>query len=114
MKIKKVVESFIYAISGIVYALKTQRNMRIHFIAAICAIYLGVYLNFTTIELLILFFTVSLVIVTELINTAIEKTIDMFTKDYHPLAKIAKNVAAASVLIAALNAIIVAYLLFLR
>lgn len=112
MRVRKLINSFKYAISGIIYTLKTQRNMRIHFIAAFCSIFLGFFKNFTKLELLILFFTVSLVIVTEMINTAIEKTIDMYTKEYHPLAKIAKNVAAASVLIAAINAIIVAYLLF--
>lgn len=112
MKVRKLIESFKYAISGITYTLETQRNMRIHFVAAICAICLGVFMNLTKTEILVLFLTISLVIVTEMINTAIEKTIDMFTKEYHPLAKIAKNVAAGSVLIAAINAIIVAYLLF--
>ncbi len=112
MKVRKLVDSFKYAILGIIYTLRTQKNMRIHYVAAFSVILLGVFMNFTTIELLILFFTISLVIVTEMINTAIEKTIDMFTKEYHPLAEIAKNVAAGSVLVAAINAIIVAWLLF--
>lgn len=112
MKVRNLLDSFKYAVLGISYTLKTQRNMRIHFVAAILVLYLGHFLNFSEIELLILFFTISLVIVTEMINTAIEKTVDMFTKDYNPLAEIAKNVAAGSVLIAAINAIIVAYLLF--
>ncbi len=112
MKVRKLVDSFNYAVSGIIYTLKTQRNMRIHYVAAILVLFLSLFLNFTKIELVLLFFTISLVIISEMINTAIEKTIDLYTKDYHPLAKIAKNVAAGAVLIAAVNAIIVAYLLF--
>lgn len=114
MKARNLLYSFKYAVLGIIYTLKTQRNMRIHFAAAILVLYLGHFLNFSRIELLILFFAISLVLVTEMINTAIEKTVDMFTKDYNPLAEIAKNVAAGSVLITAINAIIVAYLLFLK
>lgn len=112
MKVRKLIDSFNYAVSGVIYTLKTQRNMRIHYTAAILVLFLSLFLNFTRIELLLLFFTISLVIIAEMINTAIEKTIDIYTKGYHPLAEIAKNVAAGSVLIAAINAIIVAYLLF--
>lgn len=112
MRVRNIIDSFNYAIQGIVYALRTQRNMRIHFTAAFFMIILSLFFNFSRLELLILFFTISLVIVTEMINTAIEKTIDMITKEYHQLAEIAKNVAAGAVLIASVNAIIVAYLLF--
>lgn len=70
-------------------------------------------LGLTAIELLIIYFAVFLVIITEMINTAIEKTIDMITEDYHPLAKTAKNVAAGAVLIASINAIIVACFILL-
>lgn len=112
MRVRNIIDSFNYAIQGIVYALRTQRNMRIHFTAAFFMIILSLFFNFSRLELLILFFTISLVIVTEMVNTAIEKTIDMITKEYHQLAEIAKNVAAGAVLIASVNAIIVAYLLF--
>lgn len=112
MKVRKLIDSFNYAVSGIIYTLKTQRNMRIHYSAAILVLFLSLFLNFTKIELLILFFTISLVIIAEMINTAIEKAIDIITEAYNPLAEIAKNVAAGAVLIAAINAIIVAYLLF--
>ena len=59
-----------------------------------------------------IFFTISLVIIAEMINTAIEATVDLITDKYHPLAKIAKNVAAGAVLISAINAIIVGYIIF--
>lgn len=112
MKVRKLIDSFNYAVSGIIYTLRTQRNMRIHYVAAILVLFLSLFLNFSRIELLLLLFTISLVIIAEMINTALEKTIDIFIKEYHPLAETAKNVAAGAVLIAAINAIIVAYLLF--
>ncbi|MTI49413.1 diacylglycerol kinase [Sporosalibacterium faouarense] len=112
MKVRNIIDSFNYAIRGIVYTLKTQRNMRIHFTAGFLILIVSLFFNFTRNELLLLIFTISLVIITEMINTSIEKTIDMFTTEYHPLAEIAKNVAAGAVLISALNAILVAYLLF--
>jgi len=69
-------------------------------------------LKLNNIELLILALTIALVLTAEMINTAIEIVVDMFTKEYHPLAKAAKNVAAGAVLISALSAVIVGYLIF--
>lgn len=112
MKSRSLIDSFNYAVSGIIYALKTQRNIRIHFIIAFIVLITSLFFDFSKIEFLILLFTISLVIVSEMVNTSIEKTIDLITEDYHPLAKIAKNVAAGAVLISAINAIIVGYLLF--
>lgn len=111
MKGRRVIESFNNAISGVLFSLKTQRNMRIHFIVAIAVLAVSLFMDFSRLELLVLFFTISLTIITEMINTSIEATIDLITDKYHPLAKIAKNVAAGAVLISALNAIVVAYLL---
>jgi diacylglycerol kinase (ATP) len=112
MKIRNLIDSFNYAISGLIYALKTQRNMKIHFIIGSIVIITSLFMDFSRIELIILFFTICLVIITEMINTAIEATVDLYTKTYHPLARIAKNVAAGTVLIASVNSIIVAYVLF--
>ncbi len=112
MKGRRVIESFNNAISGVIYSLKTQRNMRIHFAVAIAVLLVSLFMDFSRLELLLLFFTISLILVTEMINTSIETTIDLITDRYHPLARIAKNVAAGAVLISALNAIVVAYLLF--
>lgn len=111
-KVTAIINSFNYAVEGIIYTLKKERNMKIHFLMGFSVILLSLFFNFTRIELLMLFFTISLVLITEMMNTAIEKTIDMYTEDYHPLAKISKDVAAGAVLIASINAIIVAYLLF--
>jgi diacylglycerol kinase (ATP) len=112
MKIKKFTESFNHAIEGITYAVRTQRNMKIHLVVAILVLFLSLFFNLSKIEMVILLITITSVIVLELINTAIEATIDVLANYYHPLAKIAKNVSAGAVLVAASNAIVVAYLLF--
>lgn len=109
---RSIIESFNYAVSGIITSIKTERNMLIHYIAAIVVIGLSLFFDFTRTEFLILLFAVTLVIVMELINTAIENTIDMITKQYHPTAKIVKDIAAGAVLISAINAVMVGYLLF--
>lgn len=107
-------ESFKYAVSGTIYSFKTQRNIRIHFLTAITVLLVSHFFNFGAIELLIIFFTIALVIIAEMINTAIETTVDLVTEKYHPLAEIAKNVAAGAVLISALNAVVVGYLIFYK
>jgi diacylglycerol kinase (ATP) len=112
MKVKKLVDSFNYAISGIVYAVRTQRNMRIHMIAALLVLAACFFYDLSKFEILIITITITMVIMAEMINTAIECAIDVTANFYHPLAKIAKNTAAGAVLITAVNAIIVGYIIF--
>lgn len=112
MKIRNIINSFNYAVTGILQAMKTEKNLRFQYITAIVVISFSLFFDFSRLEFLILLVTISLVLITEMLNTAIEKTIDIITKDYHPLAKIAKDVAAGAVLISAVNAIVVGYLLF--
>lgn len=112
MKVRKLMDSFNYAIQGIIYTLQTQKNMRFHFIIAIGVLAIGLFLNLSRTDILILLLSITLVLVLEMINTAIEATIDIYVNYYHPLAKIAKNVAAGAVLISAINAVLVGYLLF--
>ena len=112
MKIKKTLESFNNAITGIVDTVRTERNMKIHLIAALGVLIASFFFDITKYEFLILVVTITMVITAELINTAIEATIDMTTNYYHPLAKIAKNAAAGGVLIAAINALLVGYIIF--
>ena len=114
MKSRSLIESFNYAVSGIIYTLKTERNMKVHLVIAIIVILSSLFFDFSKVELLILFFAIALVLITEMINTAIEKTVDLITDDFHPLARLAKDIAAGAVLIAAINSLIVGYLLFLR
>lgn len=112
MRVRKLIDSFNYAIQGIIHTLQTQKNMRIHFIIAIAILVTSLFFDLSRTELLILSISITLVFVLEMINTAIETAIDLFANYYHPLARIAKNVAAGAVLIAAVNAILVGYLLF--
>ncbi|MDV4150112.1 diacylglycerol kinase [Clostridium sp. AL.422] len=112
MKIKKLVESFNYAIEGIIQTVRTQRNMKIHLFAALCVLVACFVIDISKLEFLILAITITMVLAAEVINTAIEVTIDMSTNHYHPLAKIAKNAAAGAVLITAINALVVGYIIF--
>jgi len=112
MKVKKMVDSFNYAIEGIIYSIRTQRNMKIHMIVTILVLSATFFYDLSRIELLIITITITLVIVAEMINTAVECAIDATTNFYHPLAKIAKNVAAGAVLVTAINSVLVGYVIF--
>jgi len=104
--------SFTWAFEGIVYVLRTQRNMQLHVAAAFVALVMGLVVDLPRIEMLAVIVSVSLVLIAEMFNTAIEAAIDAVITDYHPLVKIAKDVAAGAVLVAAVNAVAVAYLVF--
>jgi diacylglycerol kinase (ATP) len=106
-------ESFRHALDGVLLAFKTQRHLRVHFIVALLALLAGFVFRLSRAELAILVGVVCLVILCELFNTAVETVVDLVTTDYHPLAKMAKDVAAGAVLIASINAVLVALLLFL-
>lgn len=112
MDFKGLLDSFNYAISGFIYAVRTQRNMKIHMVAAILVILFSLFTNITKVELLVLFISITMVMSAELFNTAIESAIDATTNHYHPLAKIAKNASAAAVLLTAVNALAVGYFIF--
>lgn len=112
MRSRSLLWSFNYAIEGIVYALRTQRNMRLHGIAAAAVLVASLLLRVSRLELLAILFAISLVFVTELANTAIEATIDVSVERFDPMAKVAKDVAAGAVLVAALNALAIGYVVF--
>ena len=109
---RSTLKSFTWAFEGFVLVLRTQRNMKIHFALAIIVVGGSLFFNLNRVELIALLLTVSFVLVTEMINTAVEASIDTFGSAFDPRAKIAKDVAAGAVLIASLNALAVAYLLF--
>ena len=102
--------SFNYAIQGIVYTLRTQRNMRLHVAAALATLIGALILHVDRVGLIAVVFAVALVFVTELANTALEAAVDLATSTFDPLAKTAKDVAAGAVLVAAVNALIVGFL----
>lgn len=107
------VKSFKYAISGIVYGMKTQRNIIIQLCFAVLAIFLGAFLKISKIEWIVIIFTIMFVIFAEMINTAVETVIDLITEEYNKKAKIAKDVAAGAVLISAINAICMGLIIYL-
>jgi diacylglycerol kinase (ATP) len=105
-----VFQSFNYAFEGVIHVLRTQRNMRIHFAIAACVLVLAFVYDVTRIELIALMIAIAFVLIAEMVNTAVEATIDLSTPSFDPLAKIAKDIAAGAVLIAAANAVAVGYL----
>ena len=113
-KLHSLKESFGFALKGIVYLFLFHRNMRIIFLVGIASFLLGIFLKIKSFEFMILCVTVSMVFVAEMFNTAIELVIDMFTDKYHILLKIIKDISAGVVLIASLNALVIAYFIFFR
>lgn len=103
---------FKHAWEGMKYAFTTQPNFKVHSLVALAAIFVGLLLRLSRIEWLTLMFTICLVFVAEMINTAIESMTDLIEKKHHLKAKIAKDVSAGMVLVAAISSIIVALLLF--
>ena len=100
------------AVNGIIYAATTQRNIRIQLVLAVIIMMLSLFYGLNTTEFLCLVFAVFMVIFAEMINPAIETVVDLFVDVYHPKAKIAKDVAAGAVVLAACNALVVGYFIF--
>lgn len=112
MKNVNLVDSFNNAINGIIHAFKTEKNMKIHVLTAVMVLIFSLFTTINRYEFMILCFTIALVIVAEMLNTAIESLVDISTEQYHPLAEKAKDVAAGAVFIATINALIVGYMIF--
>ena len=106
------IASFNYAVEGIIHVLRTHRNMRLHFLAAVVVLVLALVLGVSRIELIVLLLSIAFVLIAEMINSAIEAAIDVATSSFDPLAKLAKDIAAGAVLIASINAVAVGYLVF--
>jgi len=109
----KVGKSFYYAGQGLRTSLKNEPNLRIHFLAATLALILGAVLKLSTYEWLLLTFTIFYVITLELLNTVLEAIVDLVSPEIKGYAKVAKDVSAAMVLLAAFMSIIVAMVLFI-
>lgn len=114
MKNDNFIEACNNAVNGIIYAATTQRNIRIQLVLAVIVMILCLFYGLNTTEFLCLLFAVFMVIFAELINTAIETVVDLFVDVYHPKAKIAKDVAAGAVVLAACNALVVGYFIFFK
>ena len=111
--IKRFFKSFGYALDGLVYAFKYEQNMLVHIISTIVVVILGIVLDINWVEWLLCFLIIGLVIATELINTSIEAVVDLTCPETHPLAKVAKDTAAAAVMVFAIVAVLLAVFIFL-
>jgi diacylglycerol kinase (ATP) len=105
-------DSFNYAFEGSIHVLRTQRNLRIHFLAAVCVFAAAVAVGVSRLQLIALLIAIAFVLVAEMLNTAIEGVIDVSTTSFDPNAKLAKDIAAGSVLIASVTAVAVGFLVF--
>lgn len=108
----KFIAGFGFAFSGLWHAIRTQVNMKVHISLAIIAIVLGIVLRISAVEFAVIFVAIAGVLVAEMFNTVIELCVDLASPDYHPLAKIAKDVAAGAVLLSAIMAVIIALFIF--
>jgi len=108
------IESVKLALKGIVYLFLYHRNMRIIFMLGLTAFFLGLYFKLSGVELIVLCITATLVFMAEMFNTAIEMMMDMLVAKYHTRIKLVKDIAAAVVLLASLNAVAVGYILFAK
>ena len=104
--------SFKYAWDGIKYAFTTQPNFRFHFFFAILVVIAGLFFKVSTIEWIVIGFTIMVVLVAETVNTAIESMVDLLTDKYHLDARRAKDVSAGMVLVAVIFSVFVGLLIF--
>ena len=105
-------QSFVYAFNGLSYAIRTQRNARVHLIIALLAIGMGIWLRISPVEWGLIFVAITGVFIAEMLNTVVEACVDLATQKYHPLAKVAKDVAAGTVLLNAILSIIIGLFVF--
>ncbi len=112
-RFQRIVRSFGHAIDGIVYAARTQPNLRIHLLVAVAVLAATLFAHLRRAEAIAIVVLIAVVIAMELMNTAIESVVDLLTATHHPLAKSAKDAAAAAVFIVALAAVVVGALVFL-
>lgn len=111
---KSLSKSFKDAIKGVVYCINTQRNMRIHLLAAVTVMLIAPVFSLRVAELAILILVIGLVIIAEVFNTSLEKVMDRITERYDRAIKIAKDIAAGAVFVAAVVAVLIGGLLFLQ
>jgi diacylglycerol kinase (ATP) len=104
--------SFNHAAEGIIQAVRTQRNLWIHFAVAVAVLVAAIGFGATKLELAVLLLAITFVLVAELVNTAVEAAVDVASTAFDPMAKLAKDIAAGAVLVASLNAVAVGYLVF--
>jgi diacylglycerol kinase (ATP) len=114
LKPTRFIDSVNCAVEGIIYTARTQKHMRNHFVAALLLLLAVLFLKVSALEFTLLAVSVCFVLFAELVNTAIEVVVDLVSPGFHPLAKTAKDVAAGGVLVAAIGAAVMGYLILSR
>ncbi len=114
MQPTRFIDSVNYAIQGIIHTVRTQKHMRWHFLSALVLLVAVLFLRVSPLEFTLLTVSICFVLFAELLNTAIEAVVDLVSPEYHPLAKVAKDVAAGAVLIASIGAAVMGYLILSR
>jgi len=112
MRTRNLGESFYHATAGMIYSFVSQRNMKVHTLAAIIVVLAGAICQLNRMEWGLTVVAIFLVLITETMNTAVEKTVDLVTDEFHPLAKKAKNLAAGATLLAAMCAVALGIIVF--
>jgi diacylglycerol kinase (ATP) len=112
-KRRDLLQPFKVALGGVVHTFRTQRHLRIHIFVVLAVVLLGILFDFRARELMVLLFTITLVLVAEMFNSAIEATVDLVQPEYHPLAKFAKDISAGAVLITTVLALVIGTLILL-
>ncbi len=105
------IDSFRYAFAGLSYALRTQRNTRIHLAIAVLVVAMGLWLQIPLTQWSVLALTIGVVLVGEMLNTVAETLVDLISPGYHPLAKVVKDVTAGAVLLTAIISVVVGLLI---
>lgn len=113
MNIKKLLKSFKYAFTGIKDGIKSEQNMKIHFLIMIAVIIAGIIFKISKFEWIICVILFGLVIASELFNTAIENTVDLITKERNEKARLIKDVSAGAVLVISISSAVSGFIIFL-
>ena len=113
MGFKRFLLSFKYSFAGLAYAYKNEQSLFLHAVGSLFAIIFGIILHISFAEWAIILISLVVVLAVELLNTAIEATVDLITKDIHPLAKIAKDCASAAAFVSGIAAVIICLFIFI-
>ena len=111
-KNKNFFEALKNSINGLIYAIKEQKNLKFKLFIALIVMILSIVLKINKIEILFVCISICFVVFAEIVNTSIEKVVDLVTEEYNEKAKLAKDIAAGAVIISSLNAVIIGMIIF--
>lgn len=110
---RKFFKSFSYAAAGVLHTMKVERNFKVHLLVAFLVLVMGILVELSIVQWFIIIILIGVVLALELVNTALERIVDLVTEEYHPLAKQAKDAAAGAVLVFAIASAVIGLLIFM-